>query len=73
MLDIISVETAAAAYEASLIPVGSVADVRSITGDAMVSWATASILAILAPSQTHGDTLEVDPPLCPGHSILAGL
>ena len=47
ILDVVSVETVAAAYEASLIPVGSVASLRSITGDAMVSWATAPVLAIL--------------------------
>ena len=31
ILDIVSVETAAAAYKASLIPIGSVADLRSVT------------------------------------------
>ena len=40
-------KTAAAVYEASRIPVGSVADLRSVTGVAMVSWATTPILAIL--------------------------
>ena len=57
ILDIVSVEIAAAAYEASLIPIGSVADLRSITGEAMVSWATAPVLAILERGHQHIVTL----------------
>ena len=47
ILGIVSVETAAAAYKASPIAIGFVADLRSCTGDAMISWATAPVLAVL--------------------------
>ena len=46
-MDIVSVETAAASYEASLIPIGSVADLCAVAGDAMVSWAIAPVLAVM--------------------------
>ena len=58
ILDIFSVETAAAAYEASLKPIGSVADLRSITGDGMVLWATAPVLALVEPGHKRMVTLS---------------
>ena len=47
ILDIVSVETAAATYKASLIPICSVADLWSVTRDTMISWATAPVPAVL--------------------------
>ena len=44
ILDVVSVETAVTTYEASLIPVGSVVDLPSVTRSAMVSWATAPVV-----------------------------
>ena len=74
LLDVASADTVAAAYEESLIPVGSVADLRSITGDAMVSWATTAQPGNRGTRpEAHGDTFQMALALCPRHSILAGL
>ena len=46
-MDVISASTIAAAYEASLTPIGSVSNLRNLVGDPLLSWSTAPVPAAM--------------------------